>query len=49
MKVKKGEGALVYWLWEEIQDTKVIGLNPGTAYRMYIFSHLFDVKNVMFV
>ena len=42
-------GALVKWLWEETHVSKAVSSNPGTIYRMDIFSHKFVVKFVMSV
>ena len=42
-------GALVLWLWEETHVPKVVSSNPGTIYRMDIFSHSFVAKIVMSV
>ena len=41
--------ALVYWLWEETHDPKVVGSNPSTINWMDIFSDLLVVKIVLFV
>ena len=42
-------GALVQWLREEAPNQKVVSSNPSNGYWMYIFSHLFVVRIVMFV
>ena len=42
-------GAMVSWIGEETHVPKVVGLNPSTAYWMYIFSHYLVVIIVMCV
>ena len=36
------------WLMEETCNQKVVSSNPGAGNWMYIFSHLFFVRIVMF-
>ena len=36
---------LVWWLWDETQALKVVGLNPSTIYGMDIFSYWVCCKN----